>query len=72
MDGIGEPIHVRAFIPSYRRVDVNLPHPIHEFVVILVGTDPKPDKGVALSPGDRPVMQTGIDGPDGALLGKTQ
>jgi len=45
---------------------------IHEFVVILVGTDPKPDNIFILTPRNGSVMETDINRPDISFRGKAQ
>lgn len=45
---------------------------IHEFVIILMGTNPKPNNIFVLTPRNGAVMETNIDRPDVALRGKAQ
>jgi hypothetical protein len=45
---------------------------VHEFVVVLVRANPKPDNTFILTPRDGAVTPTDINGPDIVFWGKTQ
>jgi hypothetical protein len=50
----------------------SLTETIHEFVIFLVGTNPKPNNIFVFTPRNGTVMETDINRPDVALRGKAQ
>jgi hypothetical protein len=50
----------------------SLTETIHEFVIFLGGTNPEPDNIFVFAPCNGAVMETDINRPDVALMGKAQ